>query len=83
MELIVGSVVCSKAGRDKDNYFVVVAIEGEAVFLADGKLRKLQKPKRKNRRHIALTGRVIPIEQVSDKALYRQLAAFNSSMQVT
>ena len=48
---MVGQVVFSKCGRDKGMVFVVVAADGEYVFLADGKLRPLNKPKKKKAKH--------------------------------
>ena len=42
----------SLAGHDKGHYYVVVGEEAEAVYVADGELKLLARPKRKNRRHI-------------------------------
>ena len=51
-----GSVVISKAGRDSGKYFVVVGTEGENyIYLADGGLRRLSKPKKKKAKHVAYT----------------------------
>ena len=50
-----GQIVISKQGRDKGLPFVVVAIEGEFLYLADGKLRKIQNPKKKRPKHIQAT----------------------------
>lgn len=47
MDVCIGSVVISKAGRDKGRNFVVVAMEGEFVYLCDGDLRKSDSPKKK------------------------------------
>ena len=51
MEVGVGQVVFSKCGRDKGGAFVVLSVEGEYVFLTDGQLRPLSKPKKKKVRH--------------------------------
>lgn len=48
----VGSVVKSLAGKDKGSYFCVVELIGSCCFLRDGKLHKLEKPKRKNIKHV-------------------------------
>ena len=49
---MVGQIVCSKAGRDK-GYFMVVVEEGDGfVFVCDGKERPLERPKRKNIKHL-------------------------------
>ncbi|MBQ3226627.1 MAG: KOW domain-containing RNA-binding protein [Clostridia bacterium] len=58
MELRAGDIVYSKAGRDKGKYFVVVFIESdEYVLICDGKRRKVDKPKRKKRKHLTETGK--------------------------
>lgn len=52
MEVRVGSRVRSIAGRDKGVDFIVVAVEGEYLSLADGDLRKVDRPKRKKLKHV-------------------------------
>ncbi len=42
----------SRAGHDKDSIYVIIKEEADMVYLADGKLKPLEKPKRKNRKHI-------------------------------
>jgi len=49
-----GGVAQSLQGRDKGAFYVICAIEGDAVFLADGKTRTKEKPKRKNLKHVRL-----------------------------
>jgi len=55
----VGQVVFSKCGRDKGRAFVVLSVEGEYVFLSDGQLRPLNKPKKKKIKHTQLTHTVM------------------------
>lgn len=51
-----GSVVRSRAGRDRDRFFVVVGILDERyVLIADGALRKLAAPKKKKLLHLKVT----------------------------
>jgi len=47
MEILKSNIVSSLAGRDKGKYFFVLKIEENFALLADGKGRKLEKPKRK------------------------------------
>jgi len=54
-ELRIGQIVFSKAGRDKGDCFVVVAVEGEFAHLVDGKTRPIERPKKKKRMHIQHT----------------------------
>ena len=50
-----GQIVYSKAGRDKGRAFAVVSVSGNYLFLADGVLRKLEKPKKKKFMHVQKT----------------------------
>ena len=80
MELQVGMVVCAAAGKEKDNFYIVTGMDGRFVYLADGKHRTLEKPKRKNVRHIRLTGTVWELEGLTDKALRRRLRERNAAL---
>ena len=44
----------SKAGHDKDTWYYIVKEDKDSVYLADGRLRTLDKPKKKNRKHIRI-----------------------------
>ena len=55
-EIILGQIVISNAGHDRDSHLVVIGHEGENfVFVADGRLRTVEKPKRKKLRHVLRT----------------------------
>ena len=59
-DVLIGQVVKSKAGRDKDKLFVVLEIVDESyVMLVDGRLRKLDNPKKKKVKHLGLYSSVI------------------------
>ena len=65
-DIKVGQVVKSKAGRDKDKIFVVLSIVDESyVMVVDGKLRKLENPKKKKIKHLSLYNSII--DDLSDK----------------
>lgn len=49
MELILAR---SKAGHDKDRLYAVVARENNILFLADGRYRKIDNPKKKKEKHV-------------------------------
>lgn len=51
---MIGYFVYSIAGRDKDNIYLVVKEEPDYVWLVDGINRKLNNPKRKNKKHIQI-----------------------------
>jgi hypothetical protein len=76
VEYEIGMVVKAIAGRDSGSFFVITAAEGEYVYIADGKTRKLNKPKRKNKKHIRRTLTGIDMLRLTDKRLRRELAGF-------
>lgn len=52
-QITLGQIVHSKAGRDKDKYFVVVGIiDDDYVLIADGDFRKISSPKKKKVKHL-------------------------------
>ena len=50
--VIISDVVVSTAGRDRGQWFYVIKEEPQYLYLANGKDRTLDKPKRKKRKHI-------------------------------
>lgn len=75
MQLQPGQVVCSLAGRDAQGLFVVVACGEGWAALADGRRRPLERPKRKNLRHIRKTNAVLELSGIqTNRALRRALA---------
>lgn len=83
MDLVKGTVVISKAGRDKGKPLAVVGISGDRVLVADGKERPLSRPKKKNPLHLARTNMTVQTEGVSDKALRRALGALAAGDEVS
>lgn len=74
MELEIGRIVCSKAGRDAGRWLAVVGQQGDFLLLADGKERPLERPKRKRRIHVGLTKTVLePVSLRSNRELRRSL----------
>ena len=87
MEVDKSSLVVSKAGRDQGQLFYVIDADEQYVYLADGKSRRLEKPKRKKRRHV----RKLPLypsrvaeklrngDKVLNSELRRELAVFGQT----
>ena len=51
-------IVFSKQGRDKGRAFVVISCDDEYVYLVDGKLRLLDRPKKKKLKHVQPTNHI-------------------------
>ena len=55
-----GSIVISKAGRDQGRLFLVVGeVDDDFVMVANGALRKMDRQKKKRRKHLKPTGTVV------------------------
>ena len=84
MEVDKSSLIVSKAGRDKGQLFYVIDTDEQYVYLADGKSRKLEKPKRKKRKHVELLPRrdsrvadkIRSGDKVLNSELRKELASF-------
>jgi ribosomal protein L14E/L6E/L27E len=57
MKIVQADVVSSLNGRDAGKRFIVIGIDGEYSLLADGKGRRVEKPKRKKNKHVKPEGR--------------------------
>jgi len=56
-----GMIVFSKNGRDKGLAMVVLDVQDEYLYLADGKTRTLQKPKKKKAKHVQPTNHIVDL----------------------
>ena len=84
MEVDKSSLIVSKAGRDKGQLVYVIDTDEQYVYLADGKSRKLEKPKRKKRKHVEqvprtesrIAEKIRNGEKVLNSELRKELASF-------
>ena len=88
-DINVSDVVVSLAGRDQGEWFYVVAQDQTYLFLANGKDRTLEKPKRKKRKHVQkvlrsetrVAGKLLSGDKVLNGELRRDLAFLARQMQ--
>jgi len=59
--MTIGQVVFSKSGRDKGCAMVIIDLDNEYVFLVDGVLRTLDKPKKKKVKHVQPTNTIVDL----------------------
>lgn len=56
---LVGKIAYSKAGRDKDKCYVIIKIiNDDYVLVADGRIKTVEKPKKKRIKHLNVTNEV-------------------------
>ena len=88
MEVDKSSLVVSKAGRDQGQLFYVIDADEQFVYLADGKSRRLEKPKRKKRKHVQaafqtesrIAEKIRNGEKVLNSELRKELASFGQKL---
>lgn len=78
-----GTIVLSRAGRDSGRLFAVVAAPGENLrLIADGRLRRVDRPKRKKPRHLLKVGESALVKDLAvsggltNSLLRKELALF-------
>ena len=89
MDIAKSNIVRSVAGRDTGSLFFVLATEGDFLLLADGKQRRLENPKRKRRKHVALVEeshslvaeKIRSSEKITNSELRKAIAAISGGNQ--
>ena len=77
MDSVTGRIVQSSSGRDKGTYLLCVGRREDFLLVCDGKRRPLERPKRKNPRHIIITDdRLLPEDVQTNRALRRSLRKY-------
>ena len=56
---MIGQFATSKAGHDRDTLYVIIAEEGDFVELSDGRLKPVDRPKKKRRKHIQIINKTV------------------------
>jgi len=60
LNVVLGQVVYSKAGRDEGKIFVITGlIDASYAYISDGDLRRVENPKKKKIKHLIITKDII------------------------
>jgi large subunit ribosomal protein L14e len=89
--MVPGGIVRSKAGRDKGRIFIIVGVLNSLyVLISDGKLRKIEKPKKKKIKHIEPLGIIVKslgtkltnTERVTNAEIRKTLSMYKDEMDI-
>ena len=88
-DIQISDVVMSTDGRDQGEWFYVIDADPVYLFLANGKDRTIEKPKRKKRKHTKkvlrsetrVAGKILSGDKVLNSELRRDLAFLAREMQ--
>lgn len=73
----IGMLAKSKAGHDKDTVYVIYKLDEAYVYLVDGKLKTIGKPKKKKYKHIQIINKKYDITAADDTAIKGILKKYN------
>ena len=72
-----GMLAKSLAGHDKDKVYVIVGLDEQYTYLADGERKTLQSPKKKKKKHVQLICEKHELSGLDDVAIKRILKLFD------
>lgn len=73
----IGMLARSKAGHDKGHVYVIYNIEEAYVYLVDGAIRTMAKPKKKKKKHVQLILEKHELSNLDDVGIKRILKLFD------
>ncbi len=73
----VGMLARSKAGHDKGHVYVIIKEEEAYVYLADGSIRTIERPKKKKKKHVQMICEKHELSEVDDVGIKRKLKRFD------
>ena len=75
-----GMLAKSKAGHDKGKVYVIYEMDETYVYLVDGIIRGIEKPKRKKRKHVQVICEQHDMTSIDDVGIKRILKLFDKEM---
>ena len=72
-----GMMARSKCGHDAGNIYVITKVEDTYVSLVDGKIRTLDKPKKKKKKHVQVIKDRFDIQGATDVDIKRWVKIWN------
>lgn len=72
-----GMLAKSKAGHDKDHVYVIIDVDETYVYLADGKIRTMDRPKKKKKKHVQIILKQYDLTGLDDVGVKRILKLFD------
>jgi len=73
----VGMLARSKAGHDKGHVYVIFDIDEAYVYLVDGAIRTMKRPKKKKKKHVQIICRKYELSDIDDVGIKRILKLFD------
>ena len=75
-----GMLARSKAGHDKGHVYVIFDTDETYVYLTDGSIRTIEKPKKKKKKHVQIICEKHELSGIDDVGIKRILKTFDKEM---
>ena len=72
-----GMLARSKAGHDKGHVYVIFSVDEAYVYLVDGIIRTIGKPKKKKKKHVQVICEKHELSNIDDVEIKRILRPFD------
>lgn len=76
----VGMLARSKAGHDNGHVYVILNVDDAYVYLADGSIRTIAKPKKKKKKHVQVICEKHEVSGIDDVGIKRILKLFEKQL---
>ena len=73
----VGMLARSKAGHDKGHVYVIFEVDEAYVYLVDGSIRTIDKPKKKKKKHVQIICEKHELSKIDDVGIKTILKLFD------
>ena len=73
----IGMLAKSKAGHDAGHVYVIYNVDESYVYLIDGLLKTMSKPKKKRKKHVQIINQQYDLSAADDVAVKRILKVYN------
>lgn len=73
----IGMLAKSKAGHDKGHVYVIFDVDKSYVYLIDGEIRTMDRPKKKKKKHIQIILEKHELSGIDDVGVKRILKLFD------
>ncbi len=71
-----GKLVKSKVGHDVGSIYVIIRSDDDYVYLCDGRIRTLDRPKKKKKKHVQIINHIYEINDADDVAIKRIISLY-------
>ena len=76
----VGMLARSKAGHDNCRVYVILDVDEAYVYLIDGSIRTMSRPKKKKKKHVQIIYKKHDLSGIDDVGVKRILKLYNKQL---